>query len=374
MTSRDFYEVLGVKPSSSQDEIKRAYKRLARKFHPDVNPDDKSAEEKFKEVNRAFEVLSDEQKRKVYDELGADAEKIGFDPAKAGAYRQWSSAGARDRGAGFGDFQDMGFDFDLSDLFGFGAQRRERARAPRPGADVVASMRVDFRRSVLGGEEDIVLNKPKTCKTCHGRGTTGSPKTCLACGGGGRIDMSQGGLKFTAPCSVCGGTGKQAGPPCAACGGSGSVQEPTRLKVRIPPGVKEGQKIRLAGQGAPGKNGGPAGDLLISVSVTPHKLFTREQQDLVLEVPITVSEAMRGAEIEIPTLDGPVKLKVPPGSQSGQKLRLKGKGVPGSGNREPGHLYAVLSVQVPKSKGEEANRVAEEIEKLYDADVRAKLK
>src|SRR5688500_16729051 len=282
MTSHGFYEVLGVQPSATQEEIKKAYKRLARKFHPDVNPGDKSAEEKFKQVSRAFEVLSDEQKRKVYDELGEDAEKIGFDPQKAHAYRQWAPPG----GAAHGGYSDFGFDFDLSDLFGFGSQRHERSRAPRPGADVVASMRVSFDRAVLGGEEEIILNKPKTCKSCKGRGTTGSPKQCLACGGSGRLNMSQGHLQFAAPCSVCGGTGKQAGPPCNSCGGSGSVHEPSRLKVRIPPGVKEGQKIRLAGQGAPGTSGGPAGDLLISVSVAPHRLFTRDEQDLVLEVPI----------------------------------------------------------------------------------------
>jgi molecular chaperone DnaJ len=186
--------------------------------------------------------------------------------------------------------------------------------------------------------------------------------------------MSQGHLQFATPCSVCGGSGKQAGPPCNTCGGSGSINEPTRLKVRIPPGVKEGQKIRLAGQGAPGKNGGPAGDLLISVSVAPHRLFTRDEQDLVLEVPITLTEAMLGAEIEIPTLDGHVNLKVPPGSQSGQKLRLKGKGVPENGSRPAGHLYAVLSIQAPKAKSAEAKRLAEEIDKLYESDVRAKLK
>ena len=374
MTSRDFYDVLGVQPSASQDEIKKAYKRLARKFHPDVNPGDKSAEEKFKEVNRAFEILSDGQKRKVYDELGEDAEKIGFDPERARAYRQWGpSPGGGNGGHAAGGFGDLGFDFDLSDLFGFGA-RRERGPVPRPGADVVASMRVPFDRAVLGGEEEIILNKPKACKTCKGRGTTGSPKPCLACGGTGRLNMSQGHLQFATACSVCGGSGKQAGPPCSTCSGSGSVQEPTRLKVRIPPGVKEGQKIRLAGQGAPGRHGGPAGDLLISVAVAPHRLFTRDEQDLVLEVPVTVSEAMLGAEIEIPTLDGPVKIKVPPGSQSGQKLRLKGKGVPESGSRPAGHLYAVLSVQVPKLKSDEAKRAAEQIDKLYEADVRAKLR
>jgi molecular chaperone DnaJ len=373
MTSRDLYEVLGVKQSADQAEIKKAYKRLARKFHPDVNPGDKTAEEKFKEVSRAFEILSDEDKRKVYDELGEEGEKIGYDPEKAQAYRQWSSnPGASGRG-GAPNFNDLGFDFDLGDLFNFGSPRQERSRA-RPGPDVVASMTVTFERSVLGGEEDIQLTKPKSCRTCKGRGTTASPKSCLACGGTGRLDMSQGGLHFAAPCSVCNGTGKQAGPPCTTCGGSGMTQEPTRLKVRIPPGVKEGQKIRLAGQGAPGKNGGPAGDLLISVSVAPHKLFTREGQDLLLDVPITVGEAMLGAEIEIPTLVGSVKLRVPPGSQSGQKLRLKGKGVPEVGSKPAGYLYAILSIHVPKGHAEEVKTLASALDELYDGDVRAKLK
>jgi molecular chaperone DnaJ len=374
--TKSFYEVLGVERGASQDEIKKAYKRLARKFHPDVNPGDARAEESFKQVNQAFEVLSDDDKRKVYDDLGADAEKIGFDPAKAQAYRQWASRGAGGKGGagrrpeGFeGSF---GQDFDFADLFNFGGTSAS-PRAPRSGADVAAGIRVSFERAVAGGDEDIRLTKPKTCKTCSGRGTTGSAKACLACGGSGQLDLSQGHLHFAAPCSSCGGTGRQAGPACRPCGGSGMVNESARLEVKIPPGVRDGQKIRLRGQGAPGKNGGPAGDLLITVSVDPHPIFVREGQDLRIDVPITIKEAMFGAEIEIPTLDGPVKVRVPPGSQSGQKLRLKGKGVPGSGRKDTGHLYAVLAVQVPDSGAPEAKEAAEALEALY-GDVRKKLK
>lgn len=376
----DFYAVLGVDKSASQDEIKRAYKRLARKYHPDVNPGDAKAEERFKEVNRAFEVLSDREKREVYDELGEDAEQIGFDPAKARAYRQWAAAGTRGAGGKGGmGAEDFGFaggtPFDFEDLFSFGSGRGSaRAHRPRAGADVVTSMRISFERAVKGGEEQVRITKPRACAACSGRGTSGAPKACLACGGSGHLDMAQGHLQFTAPCSACGGTGKQSGPSCSICGGSGATNEPARLKVKIPPGVKEGQKIRLAGQGAPGKNGGPSGDLLISVSVAPHPYFTRDGNDLSLELPITVSEAMFGAEIEIPTLDGPVKLRVPAGSQSGQKLRLKGKGVPGSGKRNDGHLYAVLSVQVPKAGSPEAKSAAETLDGLYDGDVRGKLR
>lgn len=376
----DFYAVLGVDRGASQDEIKRAYKRLARKYHPDVNPGDSKAEERFKEVNRAFEVLSDQQKREVYDELGEDAEKIGFDPEKAQAYRQWAAGGPRGAGGKGGmGAEDLGFaggapfDFDFGDLFNFGSGRPS-ARAPRAGADVVTNMRISFERAVKGGEEQVRLSKPKSCGACSGRGTTGAPKACLACGGSGRLDMSQGHLNFTAPCTACGGTGKQAGPSCSVCGGSGATTEPARLKVKIPPGVREGQKIRLAGQGAPGKNGGPSGDLLISVSVAPHAYFSREGNDLSLEVPITVREAMLGAEIEIPTLDGPVKLRVPPGSQSGQKLRLKGKGVPGTGKRANGHLYAVLNIHVPNADSSEAKAAAETLDALYEGDVRGKLR
>jgi molecular chaperone DnaJ len=361
MATRELYDVLGVQPGASQDEIKKAYKRLARKYHPDVNPGDKSAEEKFKEVNRAFEILSDDDKRRDYEQQ---------------SYRQWSPPGAGNGGRAPGTgFHDFGLDFDLADLFNFGGARQERGRpTPRPGPDVAASMRVSFERAILGGEEDIQLDKPKTCRTCQGRGNVGSPKACLACGGSGRLDMMQGNLQFAAPCTVCGGSGKQPGPTCGTCSGSGMVQETTRLKVRIPPGVKEGQKIRLAGQGAPGKNGGPSGDLFISVSIELHKLFKRQGQDLVLGVPVTISEAMLGAEIEIPTLEGPVKLRVPPGSQSGQKLRLKGKGVPAVGKKSAGHLFAVIEVQVPKTQDDEARRAALELDKLYEGDVRAKLK
>jgi molecular chaperone DnaJ len=378
MAERSHYDVLGVSKDASAEEIKRAYRRLARKHHPDHNPGDAQAEETFKQVGRAFEVLSDPKKRKLYDELGDDAERIGWDPQKAETYRQWARAGRGGGGGGAGG--KGGFGIDLEDLFGgaggdpFGAGGRPRGRpGPRRGGDIETRIQIGFEDAVRGGPQKLRLTKPVRCAACEGRGTAqaASAGGCAECGGSGRVKVSQGHLQLAVPCPACGGSGRVAGPPCAECQGQGARPQEVRLEVQIPPGVEPGQKIRLAGQGAPGPGGGPSGDLLIRVEVAPHAYLQRDGADLRLEVPVTVPEALLGAQVEVPTLDGRVKLRVPPGTQSGARLRLKGKGVPAHGGRAAGDLYAVVQVVLPTGADEAgAQRAALALEPLYSGPVR----
>jgi len=312
---QDLYAILGVSRTASADELKKAYRRLARKYHPDVNPGDKAAEEKFKEVNNAFEILSDPKKRPLYDELGMDAAKIGWDPQKAAAYRQWRSGGAGPRGAGPAGFEGFGFDtgepVDLGDLFGeiFGGSRgagfgRRAAARPAKGADLVDRIDIDLADAVRGRELDL------------------------------RVD------------------GK-------------------KLSVKVPAGVADGGRIRLAGQGGAGARGGPAGDLYLEVHIRPHPTVRREGDDLTVHLPITVGEAIAGATVPLPTFDGMVQLKIPAGTQSGQRLRLRGKGVPHLRGGGRGDLYAEVRVMVPT--GSEAKELGKSLDKLYAEPVRAGL-
>ncbi len=319
MPDRDLYDVLGVSRSASPDEIKKTYRRLAKKYHPDVNPGNKQAEEKFKEVTAAFEVLSDAKRRKLYDEFGPDALRTGFDEKKAEQYREWKRQGAAADGAGvpfdFGDFAtvDLGggygsFDFGsiFGDLFGGGARGRGR-RGPgpvrMPGADAQAEIAIDLRDAVLGAERDI------------------------------RIDGRT-------------------------------------LRVKIPAGVSDGSQIRLAGQGGPGAMGGPAGDLYLTVRLRDHPHVRREGKDLFLDLPVTVPEAALGAEVTLPTFEGPVRLRIPAGSQSGRQLRLRGKGLPDLHGGPRGDLHAVLRIVLP-DEGEELRRAVEPLARLYKHDPRA---
>ncbi len=392
MSGKDLYQTLGVSRDAPQEEIKRAYRKLARKYHPDVNPGDKKAEEQFKELSAAFEVLDDPEKRKLYDELGEEAVRIHFDPERAKAYRQWREQvrSARGRGREFRAAGGQeGFDFDLGDLFGDvfrstgrrGPTAREfgfGARMPEAGVDVTAEMTVSFLEAMRGGQREIKLTKPAACKSCAGDGRVKAkkPQTCAECHGTGHAQVARGPLQFHGPCAVCGGTGTQPGPPCSACGGTGQRNETAHLKVSVPHGVKDGQRIRLQGQGGPGKNGGPAGDLFLAVRVAPHPIWRREGDDLHLDAPVSVAEAMFGAEIEIPTLDGRVKLKIPPGSQSGNKFRLKGKGVPGRVGAAGGDLFVTVVVALPDATADPvaAREAADRLQGLYQEDIRASLK
>ncbi len=359
MSPKDLYAVLGVKKNASPQEIKKAYRKIARSTHPDVKPGDAEAEKRFKEATSAFEVLSDEKKRKMYDEFGEDALRMGFDPEQARAYKKWQTRPGG-RAAGFEGFDPSGmggFDFgggqatggfDLGDILGdlFGQRKKESGRAspfsgfrPKParrrGGDTGASIRISLREAVLGASRQISIDKPRTCGSCKGTGGEG-----------------------TAACESCGGSGLRTGQ--------------SRLKVKIPAGVLDGQRIRLAGQGLPGAGGGPPGDLLVKVQVQPHPLIRREGQDLFLELPVTVGEALYGATVEVPTFQGSVKVKVPPGSQSGRKLRLKGRGVPrGEGT---GDLYLTLAVRLPaEAPDDELKEAIDTLESKYKASPRAGL-
>ncbi len=365
MKSRSYYETLGVSREASAEDIKRAYRRLAREHHPDRNAGDTASEEKFKEVGKAFGVLSDPTKRRLYDEMGEDAERIGWDPDKADMYRR--HGGARGRG-GKG-----GAGVDLEDLFGggFGGARPE---GPQRGQDITTRIHIGFEEAVNGGERQVQLTKPTKCSTCSGRGTDpkAGPSTCRHCGGSGQVKMKQAHLHLGVPCPACSGSGQGAGPACGDCKGQGQVRRMAKLQVKIPPGVDTGQKIRLGGQGAPGKKGGPAGDLLIEVTVAAHPWFTRKGRDLYLDVPITLPEALVGADVQVPTLDGRVTLHVPAGTQNDAKLRLRGKGVPKSGKHEAGDLYAVLKVRLPgpKADKEAVAAAAEGLADLYRDPIR----
>lgn len=386
---KDLYELLGVARTATPEEVKKAYRKLARKYHPDVNPGDKQAEERFKEVTAAFEVLSDAKKRALYDEMGADAARVGFDPDKADAWRTWKAAQQRSSGGpGAGDFGgfEFGEEFDLGDILGslFGGGRKRGAAASagaaRPpaasaGSDLQLDIDVSLREAVKGGERTLSFLRPGRCDRCAGTGMLpggGKGRSCPTCGGSGRTRSTRGPVNFSGACATCGGTGKVANA-CPKCSGSGVVEESARVTVRIPAGVADGSKIRLAGQGGAGERGGPPGDLYLVPRMASHPHVRREGNDLYMDLPITVGEALRGAEVKVPTFDGTVTLKVPAGSQSGRKLRLRGMGAPPLKGGTRGDLYAQLQIVLPEPSGEAARRAVDELEKAYRKDPRAEL-
>ncbi len=345
---RDYYEVLGVSKGVSDDELKKAYRKLAKQYHPDLNPGDKTAEAKFKEVNEAYEVLSDKDKRAKYDQFG----HAGVDP-NFGA-----GAGGGPFGGGFGF--DMG-DIDLGDIFGsffgggFGGGGRAQRNGPMKGDNLRASVTITFEEAAFGCEKEIVLNRSEQCETCKGSGCEPgtTAEICPDCRGTGQVRIQRGGGAFTfattATCSRCGGKGKIIHQPCKACNGTGSVRRQRKITVNIPAGIDNGQAVSLRGQGGAGKNGGPAGDLLISVTVRPHPLFRREGTAVYLDQPVSFLQATLGAELEIPTIDGKVKWSLPAGTQPGTTFRLRGKGIPSVNGRGRGDQYVTVNVRVPTS-------------------------
>ena len=346
---RDYYEVLGVSRGASEDEIKKAYKKMARKYHPDLNPGDKSAEEKFKEVNEAYEVLSDADKKARYDQYG----HAGVDP----------NFGAGGFGGGF----DGGFDFgDLGDIFGsffgggFGSSgRRTNPNAPQRGESIRMSIAISFEEAAFGCEKEVTVERYETCDTCHGNGCAPgtSPEVCPDCHGTGTVQVRRqtpmGVFATSAPCAKCGGKGRIIHQPCKDCRGSGMVRKKKTIQASIPAGIDNGQTISIRGQGNAGKNGGPAGDLLITITVRPHELFRREGTSVLCEAPITFTQAVLGAELEIPTIDGKVKYTLPEGTQSGTTFRLKGKGIPSINGRGRGDQYVTVYIETPKNLNRE---------------------
>ena len=347
---RDYYEVLGVAKNVSDDELKKAYRKQAKKYHPDLNPGDKAAEAKFKEVNEAYEVLSDAQKRSRYDQFGF----AGVDPSYGGG------AGAGGFG-GFGGFGGGGVDLGdiFGDLFGggfggFGGSSRSNPNAPRQGADVRVSMVLTFMEAVHGCTKTITINKQDTCAECNGTGAAKgtSPESCPDCNGTGYINRNirMGGMVMQQrqPCSRCGGKGRIVKSPCSCCHGTGKTAKKKNLEVKIPAGIADDQSIALRGQGDAGVNGGPAGDVIVIITVRPDPMFERDGYDVRVNVPITYSQAVLGADIVVPTVDGKVEYSVPEGTQSGTVFRLRGKGIQYLNGRGKGDQFVRVNVEIPK--------------------------
>lgn len=354
-TKRDYYEVLGVSRGASSDEIKKAFRRLAREYHPDVNkaPD---AEARFKEINEAYEVLSDEQKRAAYDRYGHAATQGGF--------------GAE----GFGGFS------DINDIFneffgGFARASAQTRRGPRRGADLRYDLKIDFLEAVFGAEKEIQVVRNDTCTRCNGTGSEpgSSPTRCRTCNGTGEVRRVQqsilGSFVNVATCPTCNGTGEVITTPCRQCGGRKQVRVTRTLMVNVPPGVDTGTQIRLNGEGEPGINGGPPGNLYVVINVAPHPYFRRKDEDIIVELSVNVAQAALGDEIKVPTVDGEEKLVIPPGTQSGSVFRLKGKGVPHLRRNTRGDQLVLVTVTVPQSLTAEQKRLFLELAKTLGKEV-----
>jgi molecular chaperone DnaJ len=365
---KDYYQVLSVPKNATQAEIKKAYRKLAQKFHPDANREDKQAEERFKEISAAYDVVGDPEKRKQYDQVREVAASgygpFGFGgPAGAGG-----GPGGRVRvegspfgGEGFG-VEDLG---DLGDLFGglFGG-RRSRERQARKGADLQTEIRVSFEDAISGTTVPLRIRGPAACPVCGGSGAEPgtTPDVCPQCGGTGTVAENQGFFSFSRPCPRCGGSGRIIEHPCKRCEGSGTVQTTRQFSVRIPPGVKDGATIRLAGRGEPGGPNGRPGDLFVHVRVPPHPLFGRKDSDLTVELPVTYAEAALGANVPVPTLNGSVTLKIPPGTPSGKTFRIRGKGAPKPKKGGAGDLLVTVRVDVPSKLSKEEKELLKQLQ------------
>ena len=363
---RDYYEVLGLKKGASEDEIKKAFRKMAMKYHPDKNPGDKEAEEMFKEINEAYAVLSDPEKKDKYDRFG----HAGVDP----------NAGF---GGGAGGFGGFGGVEDIFDMFGsafgggfggFGGGSRGRKNGPRKGSDLQKSITIDFKEAAFGTKKEIRINKYVKCKTCGGTGAEPgtSKKTCPKCGGSGEVRTAQrtplGTFQSVSPCPDCNGTGEINESPCKDCGGTGKVRDNVTIVVNIPAGVDNDSVIPIKGQGEPGINGGPDGDLYIVINVKPHKLFERRGQDLWLEIPITFDQAAIGDDIVVPTLEEKVSYKVPAGTQPGTVFRLKGKGIKSVRSSRKGDLYVKVTLEVPTKLNHKQKKSIESMGKAVTDD------
>lgn len=404
--TKDYYGTLGVKKTATQEEIRKAFRKLARKYHPDVNPGDKKAEEKFKEISEANDVLSEEKKRKIYDQLGFYSDNI--DPAAAEAYaRAGTGGGGRGRAPAAAGGQGVPFDFSGFDFSGFtpegtratqaegggfgssfrdifsGMFNREgggrQPRGPQPGTDLEYQVELDFWTAIRGGVTRLEIQRQSPCPTCKGTGAVGKPMECPECHGTGQVQQTGGRMKFNIQCPRCGGSGKVQNS-CPTCDGAGVVTRVEPLEFRIKPGTRDGQRIRLAGKGNAGTEGAPAGDLYLIIRVGNHKLFRRVGDDIHITVPITAMEAALGARIDVPTIDGDgnhagrAQLKIPPGTQTAQKLRMREKGVP-SATREGqrGDEIVEIKIVVPKVGDERSKEILRELQRLNPEDPREEI-
>jgi len=378
---KDYYATIGVKKGATTEEIRKAFRKLARKYHPDVNPGDKKAEEKFKEISEANDILSDEKKRKIYDQFGFYSDQI--DPAAAeAAARAGAGHGAAGQGQGV-PFDFGGFDFSeeapnaggagwgsFRDIFSGVFNRERQQQGPQPGTDLEYQVNVDFWTAIRGGTARLEIQKQEVCPTCHGRASTGGTQTCPECHGTGQVTQMGGRMKFNIQCPRCGGSGKVQNA-CPTCHGEGTVYRTEPLEFRIKAGTRDGQRIRLAGKGNAGVNGGQPGDLYLIIRTGMHPVFTRQGDDIQLTIPVTVAEAALGGRIEVPTIDGRAQLKIPPGTQSGQKLRMRERGVP-SATRENvrGDQIVTVEVAVPQVRDERSREILREFARLNPDDPR----
>src|SRR4051812_23007160 len=388
---KDYYGLLGVKKTATTDEIRKAFRKLARKYHPDVNPGDKKSEEKFKEISEANDILSDDKKRKVYDQLGFYSDQI--DPAQAAAYARHQGGGGGGVPVDFGGFDFSGFNGgpqtgagqggsgstswgSFKDIFSgifTGAQQPQRPRGPQPCTDLEYQVTVDFWTAIRGGQARLQVQRQETCPTCHGQSTTGGAVQCPECNGTGQVTQMGGRMKFNITCPRCNGTGR-ASNDCSTCHGEGVVERTETVEIRLKPGTRDGQRIRLQGRGNAGLHGGPAGDLYLIVRTGTHPVFTRAGDDILISVPVTVAEASLGAKVDVPTIDGRAQLKIPPGTQAGQKLRLRERGVENAqrpGTR--GDQIVTVDVVVPTLQDERSREIMRELAKLNNQDPRVEL-
>jgi molecular chaperone DnaJ len=349
---RDYYEILGVSRTATGQELKSAFRKLALQFHPDKNPDDKVAEENFKECSEAYEVLADPDKRARYDRFGHQAPG-GFGPSPFEA----------------------GFSGNINDIFGdifgeiFGQRGRQRGGRQR-GADLRYNLEVSFTEAAFGTEAKVKIPRHKQCSNCHGSGSkpgTG-PKTCPTCQGAGELRMTQGFFQISRTCGHCQGTGKVITDPCQTCRGAGRVETESMLSVKVPPGVDTGTRLKLTGEGEPGERGGPPGDLYVVVHVNEHPIFIREDTEVICEVPISFTQAALGSTIEVPTLDGKVKMKIPAGTQSGKVFRLRGKGIPHLNGYQRGDQHVRVTVEVPEKLSKKQREILEQFAALAGED------
>ncbi|HXU47845.1 MAG TPA: molecular chaperone DnaJ [Candidatus Binatia bacterium] len=380
-TKTDYYELLGVPRKASVKDIRAAYRKLARKYHPDLNPGDKSAEEKFKQIQEAYETLSDTKKRQMYDQFGFNVPGPGGVPPSGGGYGGVSPedihfdfggfdfGGGGAQGAGGGSFRDL-----FSQFFRGATAAQQPVREHEPGTDLEYQIDISFAEAMRGTVKKLSFTRLDICNVCHGRGfEAGEEKTCPTCGGTGRVTQTGGKMRFQVTCSRCGGSGKLR-TLCRNCGGEGRVQKVDTLDVRIPPGAQTGSRVRVAGRGNVGVQGGPPGDLYIIMNVQPHPFFDRRGDDLYTVVPITVTEASLGAKVEVPTIDGRSQVRIPPGTNSGTKLRLREKGAPSarqSGKR--GDQIVEVQVVVPKPEDERVRTLLRDLAKLEPEDPRGEI-
>ena len=375
-TKTDYYELLGVPRKATTKDIRAAFRKLARKYHPDLNPGDKAAEEKFKQLQEAYDVLSDTKKRQMYDQYGFYSENLPPEGYGAGSHSQDQGVNFDFGGFDFGGGGAGGAGTSFRDLFGqfFGGRRGAAAQEMEAerGGDLEYQIEIDFRDAVRGSVKKMQITRMDACETCHGTGAVGTPQVCPTCGGKGTIQQSAGKMRFNVPCTRCGGTGKLRAA-CKTCGGEGRLRRTETIEVRIPAGIGNGGRVRVPGKGNAGTLGAPTGDLYLHIVVRPHPFFERRGDDLYTNVPVTVSEASLGAKIEVPTIDGRALVRIPPGTDSGKTLRLREKGVPNVRSGDRGDQYVEIQVTVPRPADERIRKIMKELETVAPEDPRKDL-